>query len=161
MTSKPTSTLLIISLALNLIFIGLFAGMAIKRFNKPAPRSLPPGALNISKEDRAFTRSFFETAFENSKAARTARNDTQRAANEAVTSAPLDIERVAALLADLGQSEAELRNQLHQDLLESLSDMSQSQRAAVANQLFRRRGRPPGQRGRRGRPGRLEGPGPR
>ncbi len=150
--TKPASTLLIISLALNLVLIGLVAGVFIKRANTLSEHRSPPPSTRATSEERRFTRQFLEDAFTQTQAKRTARSQARKAVHDALLAPKIDIAEIEALLASFDEHESDLRIGLNQNLLDKLPDMSQSQRAAIARRLFMRRDRTARRGGRDRRP---------
>lgn len=146
MTPKATSTILIISMILNLILVGLFAGAFLKRTTHQATDRPPPRSSALTAEERDFSRQFFEDAFAKTKAARDTRAATQMAVHDAILSDPIDIARIEALLNRHAESEANLRKELQQNLKEKLPNMTDAQRALIASRIFMQRRGPPDRR---------------
>ena len=140
MTTQPTSKLLIVSLGINRILIGLFAGILIKQTTGPTARAPSPGLERMTAEERRFTRQFFQQAFTATTPERDAHAQTRSVLHDTITSDGFDVDQVGILLQQTHDAEAKLRIALNEHLLSKLPDMTEAERARIARRLFSRRG---------------------
>ena len=136
MKTKPLPILLAVSLAINLVFIGLFSGILMKRLDGTSSHR-----SQLTNEERQFTRTFFQQAYATTRPQSDLRNNTRKSIYEAITSENFDIAELRELLAELEQNEVDLRAQLHENLISNLPNMTDAERNLIANRIFvRRRG---------------------
>ena len=157
MTTKSSSTFLIISLIINLVLIGLFTGQLIKRSNGPTSHRPPHDTSQFSEDQQQFAREFFEDAFVKTQSERTARAESQQAIHDALTADTIDLAEIEAMLTQLKNSETVLHTKLHQNVLDTLPQMTAAERSVIAGRLFARGERPPRRSSRNGPPGRRPG----
>ncbi|UAB89791.1 periplasmic heavy metal sensor [Ruegeria sp. SCSIO 43209] len=128
--------LLVVSLALNLLIVGVILGAAL-RFKGSAHADAPPGfgpALYyaLPKSDRKALRG--ELSDLRGKGSHRRKQDFT-ALSQVLRAVPFDPAAVASLLAQQSKATADLQTALHQQWLAQISAMNDDQRAAYADRL--------------------------
>ncbi len=128
--------LLVVSLALNLLVIGVVLGTVLRV--KDGDRAYGPPGLGaalyhaLPKDDRKALRG--ELSGKRGDGARQRKKDFQEIV-EALQTVPFDPETVRALLAQQGAAIADLQDTLHDRWLEQITAMSDEERATYAERL--------------------------
>jgi uncharacterized membrane protein len=146
-TAKPRAgrgikIALAVSLALNLLVVGLVAGAVL---NRPGPGDAPairtlglgPFALALPREARDDIRHRIEGDLEDVRRDRAEIGQSLLALRRALLAEPFDREAAARALGRSREAAAALQAQGHGALLDTLEDMTLDERVAVADRLGR------------------------
>ena len=144
MKLNTSATALLLSVALNCILIGLFAGMMLNRSaggyagdrNGPDRPAIDRGTF---AENRALRLAFRE-AGEATRAQRRAQDAARRKLYDILSASEFDPEAAEVAFAELRARETDLRSSLEDFLLVRMADMPAEQRARIARRLLRRPG---------------------
>ena len=156
--SRTLAIVAAISIAVNLLVIGAFAGMALRP--GPPPVDAPPRNTedaiartileNSPAEDRRAVRTQLRRTWQTARPLREQLETARADARAALIADPYDVDAAAEALTALSQAEADLRQSIQRDLAERLATVSPDTRERLAEGLMRPRGRRDDQR-RRGR----------
>jgi uncharacterized membrane protein len=142
MSTFPWRTLLFISVALNLLTIGVIAGAygAGVRVERGAPSAVVdrmPGPRAfiraLPEESRTKVRERLATSWQDSRDLRRAAGEARTAAFDAAAAEPFDVERVRAAFAELRQADQRAIGVFHDNVVDAFAEMSaEERRQAIA-----------------------------
>ena len=138
MTITRPALALMISLALNLILIGLFTGMMLSR-SAPASseaQPLPPRADASTRAERQAVRRLLEESRTQSEALRQAHQEARRNVHAVLTAPEFDPVAAEVAFAELREAELVMRTALQDDLLQRMPSLPVEQRRRLANRLL-------------------------
>lgn len=146
MKLSPTSLALLISLAVNFILIGLFAGTMLKRGSAEhqSPNRQDRPSIVMSADDRRITSEILQSAYEASTPERAAHREATEALKRILADDTLDQASAEEGFAKVQQTETAMRVKMQEILLQELSDVTPQQRRVITRRLLRsgdRRGR--------------------
>lgn len=144
MKMTPATLTLLISLAINLVLVGLFAGLMLKQANGrpggPEPRRAP-AIDRLSDADRREIIELLRNAHMAATPQRTAHRSARQTLFETLETDPYNAEETKAAFDALKQADIALRDRLQQSFLDDLKTLSPDQRTFLAHRLLRRGGR--------------------
>ena len=136
MKLSSTSLALLVSLAINFILIGLFAGTMLKRGGaERAPQDRP--GVTMSAEDRRVTSDILQSAYEAAAPERTAHREATEALKLILAEETLDQASAEAGFAHVQQAETAMRTKMQDILLQELYDVTPQQRRVIVRRLLR------------------------
>jgi uncharacterized membrane protein len=143
----PWRTLLFVSVAFNLLVVGVLAGAygAGVRVQRDAPEAAVtrmPGVRAFirampSEEARAKMRSELADSWVESRTARRAATQARREAFDAAAAEPYDVERVRAAFARLREADQAAIAVIHDDVVEAFGQLTPVERRAAIEALRR------------------------
>ncbi len=148
----PLAIVLVISLAVNALLIGLFAGNLLGRPDHPGDRGPRGGNSDfmmarsiedvVPEADRDQIRQAFRQAFRDSRDIWTEKRAARTALSEALAAEPFDAAAVDQAFADMRAADQALTARFQSVLSQELADLSVEQRATLVerlNEINRRR----------------------
>ncbi|MEM9670044.1 MAG: periplasmic heavy metal sensor [Pseudomonadota bacterium] len=153
MNSRTLLIIAAISVGINLLLIGAFAGAALRPDPPPPPQSSGPSGAPANGSERAVARALIAATPEADR--RAVRQDLRRSWREtaplrrriaearkeiaaAIRSEPYDEARAIAAIEALAEAEGELRTTIQSDLMRRLDDVSPETRERIAEGMERR-----------------------
>ena len=143
-TKRPV--ILLVSLAINLVLIGLFAGSMLNR----TPHDRPParhGGLaeraDVSPEVRRAVGDALRSARSAAPEARQRNVDARSALYGVLTADVFDPNAARAAFGVMRDAETAFQMETQESLIQAMSEMSAVERASIARRLTRQRGGPP------------------
>ena len=139
MTKSPSSILLMVSVAVNLILIGIFFGAMLKEPNasQRGPGARAPSAIEqVTPEDRHLIRTHLQEAYESAASEREVHQDAKRTLRETLGADQLDVEAAQAQFKTLRETEEAMRAKMQTELLKKIPGLSQQQRNNIARRLL-------------------------
>lgn len=138
MTRTPLKLALIISVMLNLVLIGAFAGHLLSRPGS-GPQIRTGDRPPISRQEAAERKmigDILRQIREETASEREAFDQARRDLHETMTAARLDTDLAERKLTALRHAEESLRESMQTRLLERMPDLTQSQRTQLAGRLL-------------------------
>jgi len=142
---KMTSTniVLMVSLAINLVLIGIFAGIMLSNSGPGKTRSGQPGISHrfedISKAERRQASNLLREAFAAASTEREAHRAARADLLKALNTDPLIPADVETAFKTLRQTETAMRARMQQTLVEEMTTLSPELRAYVAHRMLGKR----------------------
>ena len=136
--------LLIVSIALNLMFVGAFVGFSLMR---PDVRPINPEVSTrwlyraLGEENRDGLRPLFEQHREELGRLRGQIRDAQQSFEAGLNAEAYDPEQVSATLSEVRRAHEAYQRASHEHMVVLLGRLSPEQRQLVSKQLYRRQGR--------------------
>jgi len=138
-TAKPRSWLvisLIISLAINLLFIGALAGkLASRPHSGPMPRHLGWMLRDLDPSVRQQLRPQMQAHAEQVRPLRQALRQAQRKLRSVLATEPLDEDGLTAALSQLQKASSGLQLSMHQEMITLAKQLGPEQRTRIAHFL--------------------------
>jgi uncharacterized membrane protein len=127
--------LLVVSLLVNILFLGIFAGHILHRFSRP--EATTPELSALSPEDRAAVREGLQHAFDEGRPLRAQLHKTFAAMGHIIASEPFDEAAYDAQVAKLQTLHEQASRRMAAAIKTLARQLSQQQRAALASMLRR------------------------
>ncbi len=138
MTISRPALALMISLAFNFIFVGLFAGMQLARGGPASDtlRTRTERPAPVSRADRQIVRNLLEANRTSTDPLRQAHHEARRRVYQILTAPDFDPVAAETAFADLRTTELAMRTALQDNLMEHMPDLSVEQRRQIAGRLL-------------------------